>query len=264
MTVGLWVLAAAVASSPAVRGVVIDAQTGAPAAGITVRLGEDRQTVSDERGAFAFEGVAAGEHRLEASGAGYDPVAHPFTAPASGEVGVLLAIGKQMLPGKLQGVAVYRPLTGPPLPIASARVLIAGRKPLTTDKEGRFSVEPIGPGPVSLKVRAAGYRIAEEVAVIPSGGTFELEVPLTPESDSFAILRGQVRSAGGQPVKATIRVLEAKITARAAEDGGFTIRINSGRYTVGFGAEGHVAQTKVVEVAPGDQALFYVDLAPER
>lgn len=257
-------LLAAIAASAGVRGVVLDAETSAPASGATVKLSDGRSVATDEAGAFSFDEVKPGPQRLEASAAGYDTVAHALVAPETGEVNLMLAIGKKVLPGDIVGVAVYRPATGPPLPIAGAVISVPGRPVLKTDAEGKFRIEKIGPGPVSFKIRAAGYKPSEETAIIPSGGQSDIEVALTAANDSLAILRGQVRTSVGGPVKATLKVLEAKLTAQTKDDGSFMVRVNAGRYRVAFEAPGFTTQTRVVEIAPGDQALFYVDLSPER
>jgi len=50
--------------------------------------------------------------------------------------------------------------------------------------------------------------------------------------------------------------------ANAPRRGVFELRVAPGRYTLRFEAPGLVRQTKVVTVTPGEQALFFVDLAP--
>lgn len=78
-----------------------------------------------------------------------------------------------------------------------------------------------------------------------------------------ANVRGQVRGPGGVPVaRATVRVVEAHLTERTDERGNFELRVPAGRYTVRFEAEGLISQTKAVTVTAGEQALFFVDLAP--
>jgi hypothetical protein len=37
--------------------------------------------------------------------------------------------------------------------------------------------------------------------------------------------------------------------------------VPGGRYTIVFSSRGYVPQTKVVDLADGDQALFYIDLS---
>ncbi|HYV49990.1 MAG TPA: carboxypeptidase regulatory-like domain-containing protein, partial [Myxococcaceae bacterium] len=86
--------------------------------------------------------------------------------------------------------------------------------------------------------------------------------PPLPDPDP-ANVRGQVRGPGGAPLPgATVRVVEAHVTERTDERGGFQLHVPAGRYTVRFEAEGQVPQTKTVTVTPGEQALFFVDLAP--
>jgi len=88
--------------------------------------------------------------------------------------------------------------------------------------------------------------------------------PPPPEPDPDpANVRGQVRGSSGSPLAgATVRVVEAHVTERTDERGNFQLHVPAGHYTVRFEAEGQVAQTKTVAVAAGEQALFFVDLAP--
>jgi hypothetical protein len=76
-------------------------------------------------------------------------------------------------------------------------------------------------------------------------------------------MRGQVRTVRGKPVAALLKIPEAQINTRTASDGRFHVRVPGGRYTVVFEAPGFVRQSKTVEVADGDQAIFYVDLSKE-
>lgn len=74
----------AAARAGAIRGIVIDATTGAPLPTAMVRLlGRDRSTLSDEQGRFAFPDVAVGSHNLVVERLGYqaaafaDVIVHP-------------------------------------------------------------------------------------------------------------------------------------------------------------------------------------------
>jgi len=84
-----------------------------------------------------------------------------------------------------------------------------------------------------------------------------------PVESNPANLRGQVRATSGEPVPgATVQLVEANRAERTDARGVFELRVAPGRYTLRFEAPGLVAQTKVVTVTPGEQALFFVDLAP--
>src|SRR3954467_169823 len=48
-----------------IRGTVLDTRDGAPVSSVSIRLqSTGAQTLTDERGRFAFDGVAAGEQEL--------------------------------------------------------------------------------------------------------------------------------------------------------------------------------------------------------
>src|SRR6185369_5423916 len=120
--------------------------------------------------------------------------------------------------------------------------------------DGSFTLDEVGPGPVQVKATLKGYKPAEEVVSVPPEGEAALVL---------ASMRGQVRTLRGKPVSAVLRIPEAQISTRTGSDGRFTVRLPGGKYTVVFEAPGYVRQTKTVEVADGDQAIFYVDLSRE-
>ena len=78
-----------------------------------------------------------------------------------------------------------------------------------------------------------------------------------------ATITGLVRStAGGKPVAADLELPRARLKTRANAQGSFTFRLDGGTYTVNISAPGYRAQSKVVTVKDGDQAIFNVDLYP--
>ena len=75
-------------------------------------------------------------------------------------------------------------------------------------------------------------------------------------------MRGLVRSLAGDPLRADLRVVEAKVRGKTAADGSFRFSVPGGRYQVVIEVAGYVSQTKVVDVADGDQAIFNIDMQP--
>jgi carboxypeptidase family protein len=132
-----------------------------------------------------------------------------------------------------------------------------------TDAAGSFAITRVGPGPISIRVEATGYKAGDEAAVIPPEARATVQIKLQKEGvKALATLRGIVRSKSGHAVPASLRVVEADVKARASLNGHFALRVPGGHYTVVIEAPGYISQTKVVDVADGDEAIFNIDLHP--
>ncbi len=166
-------------------------------------------------------------------------------------------------PGSIVGTVIAQ---GKGTPVPGARVALAGTdKEAIADATGSFVLEQVGPGPLSLKITAQGFKPADEAVVVPPEAKATLQVSLQALGvKALATLRGQVRSPKGKPVPASIYIAEPKIRSRAAADGRFTVRVPGGRYSATVEAPGFISQTKVVEVADGDEAVFVIVLHPVR
>jgi hypothetical protein len=162
-------------------------------------------------------------------------------------------------PGSVIGTVVYsekrQPATGIHVVIKDTTL------EATTDERGVFAIDQIAPGPVRVAASADGYKPVEEAVIVPSGGRATVELQLQKIGfRPISTLRGVVRSRSGKPLPAHLFIVEPNIKARAGSDGRFLIRLPGGHYTVRFEAPGYVAQTKVVDVADGDEAVFDIDL----
>jgi len=160
-------------------------------------------------------------------------------------------------------VSVVDSRSGAPLPGAS--VSVPGRAELLTDAAGQVFLEELEPGPLEVKVSATDFRAEQEVVNLIVGGETEMEVPLAfaQQGPVFATLSGQVRSTRkGRPLRAWLRIPEAKVRRRTDSRGAFQLQLSQGRYRVIFSAPGHLSQTKVITVREGEQAIFNVDLFP--
>ena len=192
-------------------GRVMDFRSGKPVAGALVVLsgtgyGEEKvstQVRTGEDGLFDFQGVAAGDaHSIHVSGPErherrLSPVA--IDADAARDIGTIW-LGKR---GTLRGKVVT--LEGKP--VADAEVQVHGggvsmmellrdftklfeqldkdAKPLVagpTDAAGAFEFEKVAPGPVTLVVRATGFKQAMQAEVMTSDGLAggELVIRLSP------------------------------------------------------------------------------------
>lgn len=247
-----------------IRGrVLADAYT--PIAGAELELPGVGKVTSDQRGNFVLPDVPPGTATVDVRAGGYRPQQQTVTVAPETDAPLTVTLVKKTGPGSIKGRVVAAAAPGKePTPITGAHVRVTGGALVTTAADGTFTLPDVGPGPVPLTVSARGYKAAEEIVSVPP--ETETEVAFTvvkTTAQQLATIRGQVRSAkGGKGVPATLRIPEAQVSTRAGADGRFSVRVPGGRYTVVFSASGFVAQTKTVDVADGDQALFYVDLSP--
>lgn len=247
-----------------VRGRVTFGDTGEPAAGVEVTVAGGPSVTADAQGTFTVPAMSPGTVSLTARAAGYREAARTVELPAGGAVDVELALARDTGPGTLRGTVTLAVPGGKPVPAAGVLVESPGVASVRTGQDGTFTIGQVGPGPVQVAIRAEGRRAVNEVVAVPAGGEATLDVVLEKAAQgALASLRGEVRDAAGRPVvAATLRVPEARATARSDRQGRFHMRLPAGRYTLVFSARGHVSQTKVVDVAEGDQAIFHILLVP--
>ncbi|MDP2275340.1 MAG: carboxypeptidase regulatory-like domain-containing protein [Archangium sp.] len=225
-------------------------------AGVVVTLDGQRPTRTDETGAFSFADVVAGPHALAARKDGFKPGALEVKVPGDSVTVTLVAATG---PGRIRGV-----VRSGEKPLAGASI-VTGTQKTSSDAEGRYVLEKVGPGPVKVGVRAAGMTDEEEVAQVPAEAEAALDFALVPkEVEVRATLRGLIRAKDGAAVKATVRVVELKLKLAVKADGRFSADVPKGKYTLIIEARGFVTQTKTVEVSSGDQAIFHSELERTR
>ncbi|MBN1208195.1 MAG: carboxypeptidase regulatory-like domain-containing protein [Myxococcaceae bacterium] len=248
--------------APATVWITLQPHPALPLKSPRVQIGSKVAT-ADPNGAFRVEGVASGWVAITASAEGYQPVEQKVQLPAGGQTSVFLPLERIPGPGTVRGrITRLEGRDGAKVAVADVEVKIEDEVVARSDAEGLFVVPAAGPGPVSLKLMGTGVRPQEEVVVVPSHGETSIEVVMRKADDLQAWMRGRVRSTQGRPVVATVKIAETRIKARTKPTGDFEFRLPAGRYRVTFEARGYISQTKVVDVAAGDQALFYVDLSP--
>ena len=225
-------------------------------AGVVVTLDGKRPTRTDAAGAFSFADVVTGAHSLEASKEGFKPGVLDVKVPGDSVTVTLVA---STGPGRIRGV-----IRSGEKPIAEASI-VSGAQKTSSDAEGRYVLEKVGPGPVTVSVQAAGMTDQEEVAQVPAEAEAALDFALVPrEVEVRATLRGLIRAKDGAAVKATVRVVELKLKVAVKPDGRFSADVPRGKYTLIIEARGFVTQTKTVEVSSGDQAIFHAELERTR
>jgi hypothetical protein len=264
LTLALTLLSAAALAAPPATGTVwitLRPQPSLPLKSPRVQVAGKPAAASGA--AFRVDGLEAGWVDVSAAAEGYQPLERKVLVPAGGQVSVLLPLERIPGPGTVRGRALrLEGKDGAQVPVAEIEIQLAGQVIGRSDAEGRFVLPALGPGPVTLKLAGPGVRPQEEVVLVPPHGEASLEIVMQKAGEVKAWMRGRVRTIQGRPLQATLKVEEARLKARTKPGGDFEFRLPAGRYHVTFEARGHVSQTKVVDVAPGDQALFYVDLSP--
>jgi hypothetical protein len=237
----------------------------APIPGAKVEVPGKDPVLTREDGSFSVEKVPPGPLAMTVSAAGFKAHAESLTVTPGGELRLTVTLQAPTGPGRVKGVAfaAAEKQGGARAPLAD--VTIAGPKgSVRAGADGTFTLDAVGPGPVQVKATLKGYKMVEEVVSVPPEGEAAVEFTLVRDSARvLASMRGQVRTLRGKPVLAFLKIPEAQINTRTGSDGRFTVRLPGGKYTVVFEAPGYVRQTKTVEVADGDQAIFYVDLSRE-
>lgn len=249
-----------------ILGKLLDAD-GKPVARHVVEVAGRDPVRTDDEGAFVVRKAGPGSVALRAPPLpGLKPAARTVEVPPEQDVPVELRLLPPSGPGTIRGVLFDKP--GDPskrVPLAGATVEAAGLSPVTTDENGAFVVAPVGPGLVPLKLSAKGYVRGEEVVSVAPEAEAKVELSLVAEkAKPLATLRGLVRAVGGRPLAARLTIAEAKLTVNASAAGEFKVAVPGGRYVVKIDAPGYRSQTKVVEVADGDQAIFNIDMHSAR
>lgn len=247
------------ATTGRIRGRVVAGGVGL--SGATVSSASLPPATSGADGAFELDAVPAGTYVLKAVLAGYKPLEQTVDVKVGDEAQVDFELTRPTGPGRIRGVVKNDKGAA----VADAEVTAAGRAAVKTAADGSYTVDGAGPGPVTVSVKAKGFKPAEDAAQVPPEGVATLDFALVPVGAGVpATIRGTVRAVSGKVVKATVKISDVNLTVPIKGDGRFVVQVPGGKYTLTIEAAGYVTQVKTVEVADGDQAIFQVDLQPNR
>ena len=211
----------------------------------------DRQPSSallSSDGSYEVTGLTAGDYDVHINGPGFG-FQTKYTATASGRFDV------EMRGALLRGRAIDS-VSGVPL----AHVHLVSDwpgGPLTSDSEGRFSVDGLGDGPHLVNAIHDGYAAAVLQIVVSNGVVPDIEVRMVPVP---ATIIHVVDAATGEAVPCDISVYGPKpgdfITVMPAGVGTSKIWVTPGRYKVGIHAPGYPAGKLIdVTISSGDVKL---------
>lgn len=247
-----------VGEAPSVVGKVTRSDGGS-ISGAKVSVGAVTVT-SDESGAFELSGLRAGPATVKATANGFKAGSQNVVVTPGTPVVVTLVLQVPTGPGRITGVVKSKA----DKPLANAKVVM-GSVTVTTSATGTYALEPAGPGPVKVVISLDGYATADESVQVVPESTATLDVILEPNAQrTKAKIRGVISSAAGPVAKATVRIVELKLKQAVKADGRFEADVAGGKYTLIIEAPKHVTQTRIVEVADGDQAIFQIELEKAR
>lgn len=216
-------------------GTVVDAASGAPVAGARVTIsGEDtdRNTFSDEAGAFRFARLTPGRFTTAATtehGFGYS---EGSTLVGLGQAvdGVVVKLHAAVrVEGKVVTASTKQPCAQPNVTLADGA---QGRwVDVRTEPDGRAWAEGVLPGKYAVEVQCDGYRAKDsyEAVVVADKDV----TGLVWEVEPGAKVTGRVLSKAGQPIE-DARV-SARMTGGAARDKGgwgYDRTLPDGTYTL--------------------------------
>jgi hypothetical protein len=139
--------------------------------------------------------------------------------------------------GVVAGYVVARADTGVAAPAQGATVLVVGSAlRATTGADGRFLLDRVAAGPVTVRVRLLGYRAVDRVVRVPAGDTARVDVMLEPEPQLLSPVRTDARPAD--------------VETFASKPNIATVTIDAGAMT-GIPRVGEPDVVRVVQLLPG-------------
>ncbi|MCL4771133.1 MAG: carboxypeptidase regulatory-like domain-containing protein [Burkholderiaceae bacterium] len=213
-------------SQTVLRGVVTDADTLQPLAGVQVLVVEAQmQTVTDAQGAYTLtDAKLAGSRTVEFSKAGY--LMHSQAISIAGAVVNVFNVplrADAVTPGPARlDVTVVERGTGQPVSGAQVKLSGSNQRSVVVDAAGLASVANLNPGEMQIAVSAPGFESAVASVNVKAGQTYVMPVELLWASSPIHKLYGHIVDAvSQQPISAAQVVLTgaAAGTATTAANG---------------------------------------------
>lgn len=165
---------------------------GAPVPHAGIAVGGDRvATMSDARGGFRLRNLDRGTHRLRVRERGARVDRH-VRVPAEDLTLVLRPFGRVI--GQVRDAADDSPVRRFSIPSVSRA---SGQDREFVDRDGRFVLDELDPGKITLEVEADGYRQAVVDVLVPEEGEVEADFRL----DRGCWLEAVAVSPGGEPAE---------------------------------------------------------------
>lgn len=160
---------------------------------------------------------------------------------------------------RLEGV-VTDAQTKQPLP--GVVVAVAGNKPTATDAAGAYESLPVTGEKVKLSISRDGYKPVEQELAVNTEGPTKADVALEPDvkKAKFEVST----TSNKKPVKAKIQFTGVQEANGETPDANAPaeFELPAGAYSVTAVADGYMAQTRDVQVAPGGKMVVTFELQP--
>ncbi|PCR90931.1 carboxypeptidase regulatory-like domain-containing protein [Natrinema ejinorense] len=236
-----------------VDGTVTNAD-GEPVGDVPITVG-DKQTTSADDGSYVLE-QGLDEYTLAVSSEGYGDTSETVTV-VSGETTVLdITVDEEDVEPPVGTVAgTITDAAGEP--VANATVTAEGQETTTAD-DGSYELE-LEPGNHTVTISAEGYQNVSEVVTVEADETNTVDVTLEELEPTVGTIDGTVTDADGEPIaNATVTVGDEQTTT--ADDGSYTLELESGEYELTVSAAGYENATANVTVEADSTVTVDVSL----
>jgi hypothetical protein len=223
-------------------------------AGVEVRLDDTRVTHSDSNGYYSFHHVPYGVHRVEAQFHSSEPFFYTTDSPAAADLNSVVDFGINFAKGQLFGFVLNDARKG----ISGVVVNLSGagvQRSLTTDADGKFTFQGLGPGIFSVTTQPDSYPngyslqgLEPQTATIEPGKPARLEFSVK----AIRVISGKVTvydTTALKPVPlpdAIVYVKELSLSAKTGPNGAYIFRnIPVGTYTLAVVYKGRETVRKV-------------------
>lgn len=172
-------------------------------------------------------------------------------------------VEKSPVTGKVSGKVVDK-ATGKPIGGVVVAMVGAGLPPVASDPEsGVFLTHELPGGPVRLSAKKEGYKETSQELMAEGGKTVTVDLAL----------EGELRRAGFEvkvtgkkkPLAAAVAFAGARDQQGATSPTGEPLQLElpAGKYSVSVSADGHLAQTREVQVSEGAKMALSFELLPQ-
>lgn len=122
--------------------------------------------------------------------------------------------------GRVRGIVLGATGSVGGQPLGGVTIVVVGGAVTRSDGRGAFALDGLEPGLATLRLSRDGFEASEEVVSVPPEGEVSVQLRLrraeVAASGALAVL---VRAEDGAPVRATVRVVELALSARADKQG---------------------------------------------
>jgi outer membrane protein OmpA-like peptidoglycan-associated protein len=148
-------------------------------------------------------------------------------------------------------------------PLPGVIIALSGAKPAVTDAKGEFESLPLTGTSVTLSIARDGYKPVERAVPLEAGRPTRADVALVPDVKK-ARFEVSTTTNKTKPLAATIAFKGPQEATGQTPDGAAPaeFELPAGRYVINATADGYLAQTREVEVAPGAKQVVTFDLVP--